>query len=221
MKVNYNLDNVKTVVNTVFDITGKNVKDIQDETLFSRIVFDDNSEMNVKNDFGRISKIDFCFSKDYVHNYSVVLEKRVFQIQGYIRKKILDDYVYSTYSLVPFTKRLYLNDSRINELNQAQDQINNYFRFRMNNRKKYNFEIYPTNENLNSNRLNEEFLLKVDELANYLYILKKKYKFHDYNFEEIIKTLLLQYKLDLDIEDNFKRIFNENNDEVLIKKYKY
>ena len=215
MKVNYSQDNVKAIANTVSEIMEKDIKKIESLDLFCNILFKDNLRMHINNDFGKIKRISFFCSKQYVHNYSVVLECKPFQIQGQIWKKMNDEYFYLTTSLVPFTKNLYLNDSSISKLERPEDKIINSLHFRVNSGTRYNYDMYPIDKNLINSKIDDECLHKVEELANYLYMLKKKYRFHDCNFEEIIKSLLLQYKLDMEIEESFKRIFKENKDKIL------
>ena len=215
MKVAYNQDNVNEIANTVAEIMGKDIKKIESLDLFSNISFKDNSKMHINNDFGKIKRISFFCSKQYVHNYLVGLESSPFKIQSNIWKKMNDEYFYASNSVASFTKRLYLNNSSIRNLEISKSELLdngtiNYLYFIVNSGKQDKDCVCPINS-----EIYDECLPKIEELANYLHKLKKKYRFHDCNFEEIIKALLLQYKLDIEIEENFKRIFNENKDKIL------
>ncbi len=98
MKVNYNQDNVKDIANTVSEIMENEIIDIESLESLSNVSFKDNLHLYINNDFGRITKIDLSFSKEYVHNYSVVLECKPFQIQGQIWKKLLEKIIWENIS---------------------------------------------------------------------------------------------------------------------------
>lgn len=231
-----NKKNVERIGNKISELLNSEVKEIKLGNVESKINLANDIDLTFKHCYNKITDLWIRYLSEektrmdlHKINFSYYNSKRPRYIHTEIYRNINNDIRYSGNSFVRFYKPYFSHRARMEPFptcKKTNDKL--YLSFKT-KREKYDYTMtYSEQTNIDDLTINKPsknismYNSKAfDELIDYIYELKKYYKFHKCEIEDIIKCILIQREFDKSLFNNFVEIAktsNPKNEKLLVFK---